>query len=204
LTEAERGRFSHVQRRLPERRVNRGRAGRALVLGAALACLLAAGAALAQRADRAPSGLPTVEARIGGERFVLEVAAHPADQYRGLGGRRRIDPHGGMLFVYPSPRRLAFVMRDCPVPIDVAFLDDDGRVLEVHEMTPEPPRGADESAARYEARLRVYASARPARWAVELAGGRFAALGVAPGDRIEIDAEALAAPGGSGARPARP
>lgn len=128
-----------------------------------------------------------VAATIGGERFTLEVASDPATMYRGLGGRTRIDPHGGMLFVYASPRPLAFVMRDCPVPLDVAFLDDAGRVIAFHEMKPEPPRAPGESAADYEARLPSYGSPLPARWAVEVAGGRLRALGVRPGDRIELE-----------------
>jgi hypothetical protein len=66
-----------------------------------------------------------------------------------------------MLFPYPSPRPLAFVMRDCKVPIDVAFPDAGGRVLNVHTMKAEPPRREDESAAAYESRLPSYASAGP-------------------------------------------
>jgi hypothetical protein len=120
---------------------------------------------------------------------VLEVASDPVVMHRGLGGRLRIDPHGGMLFVYPAPRPLAFVMRDCLVAIDVAFLDEAGRVIAIHEMKPEPPRRPDESAAAYEARLPVYPSPLPARRAVELAGGRLRALGVRPGDRVEMGPE---------------
>jgi hypothetical protein len=148
-----------------------------------LAALAAAAlAAAAQAKER-----PTVDATIAGERFVLEVASDPIAMHRGLGGRARIDPQGGMLFVYAAPSMLAFVMRDCPVPIDVAFLDDAGRVIAVHEMKPEPPRASGEGAEAYEARLPEYRSPLPARLAVEVAGGRLRALGVRPGDRIEIE-----------------
>jgi uncharacterized membrane protein (UPF0127 family) len=98
-----------------------------------------------------------------------------------------------MLFVFPSPRPLAMVMRDCPAPIDVAFLDAGGRVLAVHAMTPEPARAAGESAWAYERRLPAYGSGASAQFAIEVAGGRLAALGVAPGSRIAFDAAALAA-----------
>jgi uncharacterized membrane protein (UPF0127 family) len=149
-----------------------------------LAALLAAAAARAGEPAR-------VGATIGGPRFALEVAADPAVMYRGLGGRTRIDPQGGMLFVYAAPQPLAFVMRDCPVPIDVAFLDGGRRVIAIREMKPEPPRGPGESAAAYEARLPVYRSPLPAQLAVELAGGRLRELGVGPGDAIELDLDAL-------------
>ena len=162
-----------------------GGALRGAALGIALA--LAASAAQAQRATK----LPTTEVGIGGESFTLEVAREPATQFRGLGGRTHLDPHGGMLFVFPFPRPTAFVMRDCPIAIDVAFLDPSGRVIAVHEMTPEPPRGADESEMAYESRLKQYPSGLPAMFAIETAGGRFRQLGVKGGDLIEIDAASL-------------
>jgi uncharacterized membrane protein (UPF0127 family) len=156
-----------------------------LALLACLACAAAVALATASVAS-AQGGLPTREVAIGGELFRLEVAADPHTQYRGLGGRTAIPRNGGMLFVHASPRPLAFVMRDCPIPIDVAFLDADGRVLNVHTMKPEPPRRAGEAADTYEARLPAYPSAGPAQYAIELAGGRFAELGVGAGDRIPL------------------
>ena len=143
--------------------------------------------ALAAAPVRAQGGLPTREVTIGGERFLLEVADEPGTQYRGLGGCTVIPRNGGMLFVHAAPRPLAFVMRDCPIPIDVAFLDAEGRVLNVHTMQPEPPRREGESVAAYEARLRSHPSAGAAQYAIELAGGRFAELGVGKGDRIDVE-----------------
>jgi uncharacterized membrane protein (UPF0127 family) len=96
-----------------------------------------------------------------------------------------------MLFVNPRPRPLSMVMRDCPVPIDVAFLDAGGRVLSLHAMAVEPPRRPDEMGADYERRLREYPSGAPAQFAVETAGGRLAELGLEVGQRIVFDAGAL-------------
>ncbi len=143
-------------------------------------------AALAASAQPLAPRLPTTEVTIGGERFTLEVARDPATQFRGLGGRTHIDPHGGMLFVFPSPRATAFVMRDCPIPIDVAFLDAEGRVIAIHEMQPEPPRGAGESTAAYESRLRQYPSGLPALYALETAGGRLRALDLRGGAKLHL------------------
>jgi uncharacterized membrane protein (UPF0127 family) len=156
----------------------------------AFAVIFAALAAQAQYAAK----LPTAEVVIGGERFVLEVARDPATQLRGLGGRTHIDPHGGMLFVFPFPRPTAFVMRDCPIAIDVAFLDAAGRVIAVHAMSPEPPRKPGESDAAYESRLTPYPSGLPALFAIETAGGRMKQLGVRGGDVIEIDPKASIGP----------
>ena len=157
---------------------------------AAALAITAALAAVAAQAQPLATKLPTTDVMIGGERFTLEVARDPATQFRGLGGRTHIDTHGGMLFVSPFPRATAFVMRDCPIQIDVAFLDGDGRVIAIHEMQPEPPRGADESAGAYESRLRPYPSGLPALFAIETAGGRLRALGLRGGDKLEINREA--------------
>ncbi len=141
---------------------------------------------------RTPAGNRT-PVEIGGVRFFLEVAADPRTQVRGLGGREVIAPEGGMIFVYPNPRPLTFVMRDCAVPIDIAFLDREGRIISVHTMEPEAPRGPGESPAQYESRLRRYPSPLPAQFAIETAGGRLAALGVRSGDLARFDRRALLA-----------
>jgi uncharacterized membrane protein (UPF0127 family) len=165
------------------------RPGAALLL-ACLACVPTA------RADEA--AVPTVAARsvwlaLGGETFTLELAADPVSRYRGLSGRSRIGRNGGMLFAYPDAAPRGMVMRDCPVPIDVAFLDASGRIVALSEMAPELPRAAGESRAAYETRLPIYRSGAPARFAIEVAGGRLAGLGVALGDEIVLDTDALAA-----------
>jgi hypothetical protein len=142
--------------------------------------------ALVAQAQPLATKLPTTDVMIGGERFQLEVARDPATQFRGLGGRTQIDPHGGMLFVFPYPHATAFVMRDCPIPIDIAFLDAEGRVIAIHEMQPEPPRRADESTGAYESRLRQYPSGLPALFAIETAGGRLRTLRLHGGDKLDL------------------
>ena len=128
---------------------------------------------------------------IGGEPFDLELALEPASRYRGLSGRASIPHKGGMLFVFPEARPLRFVMRDCFVPIDIAFVDDAGRIVAIHEMSIEPPRGPDENAGEYERRLRSWSSGVPARFAIEIAGGRLASLGVRSGQHLVFDFAAL-------------
>jgi uncharacterized membrane protein (UPF0127 family) len=151
----------------------------------ALALLLLA---LACAAAAAPE---VVFVRLGQESFTLEVALDPARRLRGLSGRREIARHEGLLFVLPRPQPFAMVMRDCPVPIDVAFLDAQGRVAAIHEMRVEPPRGAGESPADYERRLPLYPSGGPVLFAIETAGGRLREVGLSVGDRVGFDGEAL-------------
>ena len=155
----------------------------------ALFSLVLVAAAAAARADGAAAQVLWVP--LGGESFRLELALDPEARQRGLSGRARIAANEGMLFVFPQPRPLAMVMRDCPVPIDVAFLDADGVVVAVHEMRPEPPRAPGETPWAYEARLPQYPSPAPAQLAIEVAGGRLRQLGVSPGSRVALDTRML-------------
>jgi uncharacterized membrane protein (UPF0127 family) len=103
----------------------------------------------------------------------LEVAADPAARARGLMGRERVPPGTGMVFLYPADVREAFWMKDTLVPLSIAFVAADGRVVSVAEMTP----------CRSDP-CPTYAPAGPYRFAVELAAGAFPAAGVGPGDRV--------------------
>lgn len=128
--------------------------------------------------------------RIDGRTFFLEIAADNATRLRGLGGREMIEVDGGMLFVFPRPRVLNFVMRDCLVPIDIAFLDQFGTVVETHEM-PIEPREEGESDQAYEQRLTQYSSKAAAQFALEFKAGTLRELGLERGDKVELDLQRL-------------
>jgi uncharacterized membrane protein (UPF0127 family) len=156
------------------------------------AAVAAAGAACADPDPPArPTAPETAWVEIAGQLFELELALDGATRFRGLSDRPRIPGNGGMLFVYPRPRPQAMVMRRCPVPIDAAFVDEEGRVVAIRVMEVEPPRAPGESVAAYEARLPIYASDVPAQFVVETAGGRLGELGLAVGDHLVFDAETL-------------
>ena len=171
---------------------------------ATLACLLIACApepagsegavgAEAEAASRPASAaaVARVWLPLGGETFTLELATDPRSRYSGLSRRKTIERNGGMLFVYPDSAPRGMVMRECPVPIDVAFLDANGQVVALWAMAVEPPRAADEARHVYESRLPIYRSGVPARFAIEVAGGRLASLGLDVGARIALDTHAL-------------
>jgi uncharacterized protein len=100
----------------------------------------------------------------------LEIAADPAARARGLMGRREVPEGTGMVFLYPEDVAEAFWMKNTLVPLSIAFVAADGRVVSVAEMT---PCEADPCPS--------YAPAGPYRYAVELAAGAFPAAGAGEG-----------------------
>lgn len=144
---------------------------------------------------------------IGGKRFSLELALDDEHRFKGLSGRTEIPADGGMLFAFRQPSVHAFVMRDCPVPIDIIYLDANGRITAMHAMQPEPPRTEAEKAMQpqgpgapawavhnpaYEERLKRYSSRFPAQFAIELRGGTLPGLGLKEGDKIDLPVQELA------------
>ena len=128
---------------------------------------------------------------MNGHTFWLEPALDEPTRVKGLGGRQSIAADEGMLFVFPRPAQLSFVMRDCFTDIDIAFLDPSGRVVATHEMKVEPPKGPQESQADYEQRLKQYPSRYASQIVIEVAPGVLKRLNVKPGDLVQLDAEGL-------------
>lgn len=149
--------------------------------------------------DRSSATIATVP--IAGKRFHLELALDNPSRFRGLSERTYIEPDGGMIFVFPREQVAvhAFVMRDCPIAIDIIYLDPAGRVVAMHAMAAEPPRDpargegapADANNPQYNARLKGYSSRFPAQFVIELAGGSLSKMKLNEGDLIQFDRDAL-------------
>lgn len=131
------------------------------------------------------------KATIKGETFTVALVTTPETRVKGLGDVPEIPEDRGMLFVFPTQQRLGFVMRDCFVDIDIAYLTDRGTVGRMYTMTVDPRREGESDAA-YERRLRQYHSVIPSRLALELPGGTLERLGVEIGDEVGFkDLDAL-------------
>lgn len=127
-----------------------------------VACL-----SLAARADP----LLTYPLKIRGHELRVELANTDQTRRTGLMFRRSLAQNSGMLFVYDAPGRHAMWMKNTLVPLSVAFIDRDGRILNVEDMEP-----LTETA---------HASAGEAWYSLETNRGWFARHGIQPGDRVE-------------------
>lgn len=131
----------------------------------------------------------TTRVSVGGKVFTLELAIDQDSRVQGLSGRTSIPDDGGMLFVFPDSQvgNHEFVMRDCPIPIDIIFLDRSRRVTATHAMKVEEPRREGEDTIAYENRLKRYPSRFDSQYAIELQGGMLEKVPVKPGELINID-----------------
>ncbi len=130
----------------------------------ALSLAAPAGAAAACRADQ-------VELRLAGgsaARFSVEVADDATEAARGLMHRETLPASAGMLFIYPSPRRVSFWMENTLIPLDIVFADMTGTVTRVHANAVPLDRTAIDGGAGVQ-------------FVLEINGGLAAALGIGPG-----------------------
>ena len=137
------------------------------MIPATLACVL-----LSACQESTRPTLPTVI--INGRVWHVEIADTPAKRAAGLSGRSRLGPDRGMLFVFERPRVLEFVMRGCVIPLDIAFIDEDMRIIRTCTMHVE----------RDQSNLTVYSSVSPALYALEVPAGTLACVDVKEGDPV--------------------
>jgi len=134
---------------------------------ALLACLL-----MGCHPPASKSTLPTTSMKIGSKTFTLEIAATQEAREFGLMRRDSMPGDHGMIFVFQTPQKLPFWMKNTRIPLDIIYVDEQGKVDSVKQMQPyvETP----------------VASEGVVKWAIELNQGAAASAGVKAGDALTI------------------
>ena len=141
---------------------------RFLVSGmAAFALVLSAPAALAEL-ETSPL---TIESANGAHAFTVEIADDPEEITTGLMNRESMDPDAGMLFDFGQPREAAMWMKNTLIPLDMLFMDPQGKVIAIARET-------------VPGSLRTITPGVPVKSVLELNGGRAEELGIEPGDEV--------------------
>lgn len=109
----------------------------------------------------------------GGASLALEVADDAPERQRGLMYRETLPEGWGMLFVFERPQPLGFWMKNTYAPLSIAFLEDDGTIVNIRKMRPL------DTTTRHRSR-------RPVRLALEVPQGWFKAHGVRRGQRVQL------------------
>ena len=103
--------------------------------------------------------------------FVIELALNRQQQAQGLMYRRELGARAGMLFVYRPAQEVSMWMKNTLIPLDMLFIESDGRIAKIVERT-------------VPLSLASIASDRPVSGVLELNAGTAARLGIQPGDRV--------------------
>jgi uncharacterized membrane protein (UPF0127 family) len=150
------------------------------VLGAAffLAFFLAgggiSGAALGNKALRRFEIRELTIERSGAPAVLIkaELARTEDERAQGLMNRKNLPDGEGMFFVFDRDQILSFWMKNTLIPLSIAFIASDGRILEIRDMEPGD--------------LKPLRSSRSARYAMEVPQKWFNRMGITAGDRVRV------------------
>ena len=99
-----------------------------------------------------------------------EIARTDEERSTGLMHREKLADGEGMLFVFARDEVLSFWMKNTLIPLSIAFISSDGKIIEIRDMVPNS--------------LETVRSSRSVRYALEVPQGWFARAGINPGDTL--------------------
>ena len=114
---------------------------------------------------------------LNNSKLKVRLALTPKQQARGLMNTQAFGPNSlaedeGMLFVYPREEILSFWMKNTPIPLSIAFIDKDKRIIQIEDLKPH-----DETSIK---------SKLPAKWALEVNQSWFVNNNIKVGDLVDI------------------
>jgi uncharacterized membrane protein (UPF0127 family) len=117
-------------------------------------------------------GLHRIPLYIGEKEIWVEVAKTPKEQSKGLMGRKHLGQDEGMFFIFETEGYRGFWMKDTLIPLSLAFIDKEGRIIKITEMKPLTLEPHDPPA--------------PILYALEMKRGWFSANGIKVGDVVRF------------------
>jgi len=125
---------------------------------------------LTAQAQDAAQHLPTTTLGASFHKIKAEVALTPQQHEIGLMHRTSMGANEGMIFVFERPGQQCFWMKNTLIPLAVAFVADDGTIVNLDEMKPET--------------LNPHCSTKPVRYVLEMNTGWFSKRGLKPGLKL--------------------
>ena len=117
--------------------------------------------------------LRTAILEVGGQALTVEIASTPEQRQIGLMSRPSMPAASGMLFVFPDDQPRSFWMRNTLIPLSIAFIDSEYTILNMEDM-----HALDDQT--------FHLSQGPARYALEVNQGWFAANNIRLGDKVNV------------------
>ena len=117
--------------------------------------------------------LARIKLSAGMHLIAVQVAATPEQRQIGLMLRKEMPQQEGMLFVFEEPSQQCFWMKDTLLPLTAAFVADDGRIVNLVNMTPQT--------------LNAHCSREPVRYVLEMNQGWFTKKGIKAGTKLTGD-----------------
>jgi len=116
------------------------------------------------------TGFPVISLTAGMHIIKAEVAAKEAERRQGLMNREKMGPNEGMVFLFDGPAGVCMWMKNTLIPLSVAFLDENGKIVNIEDMQ---PHTTDSHCAK-----------KPVRYALEMNLGWFRQKNIKPGTII--------------------
>lgn len=112
----------------------------------------------------------TIPLTAGVNLIQAEVAADNAQRQQGLMFREKMGTNEGMVFLFDEPAQVCMWMKNTLIPLSVAFIDSDGKIVNIEDMQPQTTNS--------------HCARRPARYALEMNLEWFKKRNLKPGTKI--------------------
>jgi uncharacterized protein len=120
--------------------------------------------------EQAQPRLPMTQIQAGMHLIRAEVASDVGTRAKGLMFREKLGTNEGMLFVFERKAQHCFWMRNTPLPLSIAFIEDDGSIVNIEDMAPK----SDDS----------HCPLKGVRFALEMEKGWFDKKGIKAGSKL--------------------